>query len=146
MALWNRYETRKFFALNINVPNGIVFLNAIRPWILLTHIDDIFIIIEKTFIRTFSKLISLFWVHTKFTYEKENEHNELPFDCLIEINLSGTLNLTIYCKLIYPNQCINFDLPHTFGSKISLVPDLSQRTIKVITSDEDKQKSNRKFQ
>lgn len=98
-----------------------IFDNNNKPRIGLRYVDDTFVVIKKTHLRCFSKLMITFSSHIKFTYENESEHSELPFlNCLVKRNLSGTVNLNIYRKPRQSNPYINFNSAHPFRAKIPL--------------------------
>lgn len=99
--------------LNTNLGQSILplppdYTSSSDMW--MTHLS-----LLKTVLRNFPKQINTFSENIKFIFEKRNEHFKLSLlNHLGEGDSNGSLNLTIYLKLIHSNRYVGFDSTFSF--------------------------------
>ena len=80
------------------------------------YVDDIFVIIDKKFVKPFlNKLNEFDKDYLSFTMEEPNERNELPFlDTLVFIDSKNVIQLKFYQKPNKPDVYTNFNKRQVF--------------------------------
>ena len=102
------------------------------------HVDDVFSIVRKAYLRELLDHISNLHPQTQFTKEEEN-NSTLPFvDTLVQRNCDKTISVKIYRKPTHTNQYLKYTSHNPTSAKQSVITALFDRTENVVSNENDK--------
>ena len=109
------------------------------------HVDDVFLIIHKTYLQELLEHINSLHPQTQFTKEEEN-NSSLPFlDTLVQRNHDKTISVKIYRKPMHTNQYLKYTSQNPTFAKESVITALLDRTDNVVSNEKDKIEENITF-
>ena len=143
---------RQIFGVAMGSPISVIMANLVMesienrmlkdfaspPRIWIRYIDDTFVVLKKTEVVSFYKLINKIEDSIKFTVEQEVD-NAIRFLNILIIRNNVQLTTKAYKKRTHTTRYLHFNLCHIFSQKVDLVRTLLLRaTSKLITNYRDK--------
>ena len=102
------------------------------------HVDDVFSIVNKTYLQELLEHINNLHRQTQFTKEEENNFS-LPFiDTLVQRNHDKTISVKIYRKPTNTNQYLKYTSHNPIVAKQSVITALFDRADNVASNEKDK--------
>ena len=102
------------------------------------HVDEVFSIVNKTYLEELLEHISNLHPQTQFTKEEEN-NSSLPFlDTLVQRNHDKTISVKISRKPTHTNQYLKYTSQNPTAAKQSVITALFDRADNVVSNEKDK--------
>ena len=102
------------------------------------HVDDVFLIVHKTYLQELLEQINNLHPQTQFTKKEEN-NSSLPFlDILVQRNHGKTVLVKIYSKPMHTNQYLKYTSHNPTSAKQSVITALFDRADNVVSKKNDK--------
>ena len=103
------------------------------------HVDDVFSVIQRNYLRELQHHINSLHPQTQFTKEQEQD-SILPFlDTLVQRNPDKTISVKVYRKPTHTNQYLNYTSHHSKSAKQSVITALFDRAGSIVSSEKDKE-------
>ena len=103
------------------------------------HVDDVFSVIQRTYLQELLHHINSLHSQTQFTKEEEQD-SILPFlDTLVQWNPDKTISVKVYRKPTHTNQYLNYTSHHSTSAKQSVITALFDRANNIVSGENDKE-------
>ena len=103
------------------------------------HVDDVFSVIQRTYLQELLHHINSLHPQTQFIKEQEQD-SILPFlDTLLQRNPDKTISVKVYRKATHTNQYLNYTSHHLTSTKQNVITALFDRADNVFSSEKDKE-------
>ena len=107
------------------------------PRLYMRYVDDTFVIQREDQMQRFLNLINNIDPAVKFTVEDNQENGTIPFlDTSVKAEVDNSLSITVYRKLMYTEQYLEWDSHHNLTARCSVVSTLTHRAKVVCTRPE----------
>ena len=102
------------------------------------HVDDVFSVIQRTYLQELLHHINSLHPQTQFTKEEEQD-SILPFlDTLVQWNQDKTISVKVYRKPTHTNQYLNYTSHHSTSAKQSVITALFDSADNIVSGKKDK--------
>ena len=106
------------------------------------HVDDVFSVIQRTYLQELLHHINSLHPQTQFTKEEEQDFI-LPFlDTLVQRNPDKTISVKVYRKATHTNQYLNYTSHHSTSAKQSVITALFDRADNIVSGEKEKKKKS----
>ena len=102
------------------------------------HADDVFSVIQQTYLQELLHHINS--LHPQMQFTKEEQDSILPFlDTLVQRNQDKTISVKVYRKPTHTNQYLNYTSHHSTSAKQSVITALFDRADNIVSGEKDKE-------
>ncbi|CAH8464949.1 unnamed protein product [Schistosoma rodhaini] len=111
------------------------------PKVWLRYVDDIFVIIKQDYLEELFANVNNISEQINLTKEIESVDHKLAFlDCMVERRLNNRkLKINVFRKSTHSERYLDFDSAHALCTKVTVVKNLINRSLKLVTDKEDQQ-------
>ena len=102
------------------------------------HLNDVFSIVNKTYLQELLEHINNLHPQTQFTKEEENNSSLLFLNTLVQRNHDKTISVKIYRKPTHTNQYLKYRSHNPTAAKQSVITALFDRADNVVSNEKDK--------